>query len=299
MQPAQLFIDKDTFWEVMDAMVASALSAAVLGMEVWPIHVEVDIGDGLPYFVMVGFPSAQVKEAQDRVRTALKNNGFGLPAARITVNFAPADIRKEGARYDLPLAAAILAASGFLPGSCLADVMILGELGLTGEVYATTGILPGVMKARELGCRFCIVPSQNLEEAMLVPEIRSYGVATIGEMAQCLREPEAFGRSRGTGKGNASGKEGKPPAALPDFLEIRGQKTARRAAEIAAGGFHNFLMVGPPGSGKTMIACRLPGILPELTYEERLKVTRVYSIAGLLSQEDPLVNERPDRKSVV
>ena len=160
-------------------MFASVLSAAILGMEVHPIHVEADVSDGLPSFTMVGFPSAQVKEAQDRVRTALKNNGIALPPKRITVNFAPADIKKEGAGFDLPLAAAVLAASGILKPEQLQKVMMAGEISLNGNIHAISGILPMIIRAREEKCRFCVVPAENLREARLIPDMKVIGVKDL------------------------------------------------------------------------------------------------------------------------
>ncbi|MBR2527888.1 MAG: YifB family Mg chelatase-like AAA ATPase [Blautia sp.] len=276
-------------------MFASALSAVILGLEALPIQVEADVSDGLPSFVMVGFPSAQVREAQDRVRTALKNNGIFLPPKRVTVNFAPADIRKEGAGFDLPVAAAVLAASGYLSQKDLAGVMILGELSLNGEVYAAGGVLPRVLKARETGCRYCLIPRQNLAEARLVPGILSIGVTSLMQMIECLEDPEVFLEKEG--KGEQIDSQFLPPGNLekPDFQDVCGQESAKRAAEISAAGFHNLLMTGPPGSGKTMIARRIPTILPALSFEESLEVTRIYSIAGLLSQDNPLITERPFR----
>ena len=300
-------------------MFASVLSAVVLGLDVRPIQVEADVSDGLPGFTMVGFPSAQVREAQDRVRTAMKNNGFRLPPKKVTVNFSPADIKKEGAGFDMPVAAAVLAAGGMIDEPDLKDIMIYGELGLDGEVHATAGILPRVLKARELGCRFCIVPWQNLREASLVPDIRTYGIASLREMAERLRHPDQPVRILPPGTGRIIVETGKdpqegsvgagdapapPPQAVsamassvekPDFCDIQGQERTRRAAEIAAGGFHNLLMIGPPGSGKTMIARRMPTILPALSFEEKLELTRIYSIAGLLSEDTPLIEERPFR----
>ena len=269
-------------------MFASVLSAAILGMEVHPIQVEADVSDGLPSFTMVGFPSAQVKEAQDRVRTALKNNGIALPPKRITVNFAPADIKKEGAGFDLPLAAAVLAASGILRPEQLTAVMMAGEISLNGNIHAISGILPMIIRAREEKCRFCVVPAENLKEARLIPDMKVIGVRNLNEMIQYLRDPEDYCMEdiESTVEENTE---------KTDFCEIKGQESLRRAVEIAVSGFHNLLMIGPPGAGKTMIAKRIPGIMPSLSLEEGLELTKIYSIAGLLSPGDPLVRKRPFR----
>ena len=269
-------------------MFASVLSAAIMGMDVHPIQVEADISDGLPTFTMVGFPSAQVKEAQDRVRTALRNNGIALPPKRITVNFAPADIRKQGAGFDLPLAAAVLAAAEILNAQQLEGVMMAGELSLNGEIHAISGILPMVIRAREEKCRFCMVPYGNLREARLVTDMKVIGVKILIEMMEYIRRPDTYQWSEGA-EAAEPGKENL------DFSDIKGQESLKRAVEIAVSGFHNLLMIGPPGAGKTMVARRIPGIMPPLTFEEGLELTKIYSIAGLISPTDPLIRNRPFR----
>lgn len=173
---------------------ASVLSAAISGMEVCPVQVEADVSSGLPCFTMVGFPSTQVKEAQDRVRTALKNNGISLPPKKVTVNLAPADLRKEGAGFDLPVAAAVLAASGFIEPQLLRNVMVVGELSLNGEVRSVSGVLPRVIRARELGCRYCIIPFENLAEGALVKDMKVVGVQNIKEVLKLVSDPDAFGK---------------------------------------------------------------------------------------------------------
>lgn len=269
-------------------MFASVLSAAILGMDVHPIHVEADVSDGLPTFTMVGFPSAQVREAQDRVRTALKNNGIALPPKRITVNFAPADIKKEGAGFDLPLAAAVLAASDILKPEQLEGVMMAGEISLNGEIHAISGVLPIIIRAREEKCRYCVVPYDNLREANLIPDMKVIGVKNLLEMIQYAREPETY-------VSELKEREEKIITEKLDFSDIRGQESLKRAVEIAVSGFHNILMIGPPGAGKTMIARRIPGIMPDLTFEEGLELTKIYSIAGMLASGDPMIRERPFR----
>ena len=269
-------------------MFASVLSAAIFGMEVCPIQVEADVSNGLPSFTMVGYASAQVKEAQERVRTALKNSGVALPPRRITVNFVPADIKKEGAGFDLPVAAAVLAASGMLKPELLKDVMMVGEVSLNGEIHPVSGILPRVIHAGETGLRFCVIPFGNLKEGLLVKNINIMGVRTLKEMLLFLQDPEK----------HFAGQEETQQitdAETVDFKEIQGQEGAKRAAEIAAAGFHNILLIGPPGAGKTMLARRIPSIMPEITEEEAMELTKIYSIAGLLSEEAPLILKRPFR----
>ena len=272
---------------------ASVLSAAISGMEVCPVQVEADVSSGLPCFTMVGFPSTQVKEAQDRVRTALKNNGISLPPKKVTVNLAPADLRKEGAGFDLPVAAAVLAASGFIEPQLLRNVMVVGELSLNGEVRSVSGVLPRVIRARELGCRYCIIPFENLAEGALVKDMKVVGVQNIKEVLKLVSDPDAFGKENQFSEVNS--EENQVEECLVDFGEICGQESARRAAEIAVSGFHNILFIGPPGTGKTMLAKRIPTIMPSLTFEESLELTKIYSIAGLLSPKRPLIKARPFR----
>ncbi len=272
---------------------ASVLSAAISGMEVCPVQVEADVSSGLPCFTMVGFPSTQVKEAQDRVRTALKNNGISLPPKKVTVNLAPADLRKEGAGFDLPVAAAVLAASGFIEPQLLRNVMVVGELSLNGEVRSVSGVLPRVIRARELGCRYCIIPFENLAEGALVKDMKVVGVQNIKEVLKLVSDPDAFGKENQFSEENS--EENQAEENLVDFGEICGQESARRAAEIAVSGFHNILFIGPPGTGKTMLAKRIPTIMPSLTFEKSLELTKIYSIAGLLSSKRPLIKARPFR----
>ena len=271
-------------------MFASVLSAAILGIEVRPVQVEADVSNGLPSFTMVGFPSAQVKEAQDRVRTALKNNGFQFPPKKITVNLAPADMKKEGAGFDMPVAAAVMAAFEMIKPQVLEGVMMSGEISLNGEIHEVSGILPMVLCARDLGCRLCVVPYGNLKEGRLIRDVPVAGVKNLQELMQCLNDPEPYIQREKQEEPEDGGKRNQL-----DFADIEGQESAKRAAEIAVSGFHNILFIGPPGTGKTMLARRLPTIMPGISFEEKLELTKIYSIAGLLARDHPLISQRPFR----
>ena len=267
-------------------MFSRVVSAVISGVEARLIRVEADVSPGLPSFSVIGDVNTQVKEAQDRVRTALKNSGTALPPRRVTVNLAPADIRKEGTAFDLPMAAAILQACGILPEREGEERLVVGELGLNGDVGGVPGILSMVYQARKEGIRRCVVPRQNLKEARLVEGMRITGVGSFQEFPDLDERGE---------QEEVTAKERKEETGGEDFSQLLGQEYLKRAALLSAAGFHNLLLLGPPGTGKTMTARRLPSILPEMTLEESLEVTRIYSIAGLLAPEDPLMKKRPFR----
>lgn len=283
-------------------MYSSVLSATISGVEGVPVLVEADVSNGLPVFSMVGYLSSRVREAQERVWTALRNTGLSFPPKRITVNLSPADIRKEGTRFDLPIAAALLGAFGYLETDKLRGVCMAGELGLNGEIKGVRGILPIVDTAVRNGCRFCIIPAANLSETQEFSGIRILGVRSLREFMEHaqmkdwgITEPPELKENKGEKSGKEEGDQDDEEAYQEDFADIFGQEAAKRAAVIAAAGFHNILFIGTKGAGKTMIASRLPSIFPPLEEEERMELSRIYSVAGLLGKQRSMIRTRPFR----
>jgi magnesium chelatase family protein len=270
-------------------VLARVRSAAVLGVQAFPVLVEADLQSGLPSFSTVGLPDEAVRESRDRVRAAIVNSGFAFPAGRVTVNLAPADLRKEGSAFDLAIAVGLLAAQGLVPAAAAADLLLLGELSLDGGLKPVRGVLPVALAARSRGLRGLLLPPGNAAEAALVPELEVYPAATLADVAAFLTGERALERAA------APAPEDPDPADAVALEEVRGQEFARRALEIAAAGGHNLLFVGPPGSGKTLLTRCLPGILPPLSFEEALETTRIHSVAGLVAASRPLVRRRPFR----
>ncbi|MEZ5290088.1 MAG: YifB family Mg chelatase-like AAA ATPase [Vicinamibacterales bacterium] len=271
-------------------MLAHVRSAALRGLDALAVSVEVDVSFGLPVFAMVGLPDASVRESRDRVRAAIRNSGFDFPAHRITVNLAPADVRKAGASFDLPIAVAILAAAGVVPRQAPHRVAIVGELSLDGAVLPTRGILPVAIGLRRQGVDALFVPQGNAGEAAVVEALRVVPIRSLADAVGCLQRPDADWPAA-----IPSSAAPRRDAADGDLADVRGQATARRALEVAAAGGHHLLFVGPPGAGKTMLARRLPGLLPPLGFEEALDVTAVHSVAGLLAEGSGLLAARPFR----
>ncbi|MBQ8591433.1 MAG: YifB family Mg chelatase-like AAA ATPase [Lachnospiraceae bacterium] len=275
-------------------MLSKITSAAFCGLTSYLVTVETDISQGMPYFDIVGYPGSEVKEAKERVRVALRNSGITLPAMRITVNLSPANLRKEGTALDLPIALGILTSLGHLTMKQTENMILVGELGLGGEIKSVRGILPMVMEAKEKGYTSCIVPYENVAEGAVVKGIQVMGASSLQSVLEFL-QTDADRR-----------KEILPPYTIDteallrqqnaeeiDFAEIVGQESAKRAAEIAAAGLHHLMFIGAPGTGKTMLAKRVSTILPDFTIEESLEVSKIYSVSGLLHPTQSLVTKRP------
>lgn len=272
-------------------MYAQVLTAAVFGLETFEVRVEVDVGSGLPNFNIVGLPDTAVKEAKERVRASLINSEFEFPLRRIVVNLAPADIRKEGPLFDLPIALGILLATGQLKPKFNKNFLFVGELSLKGQLRPVNGVLSLALFAKNKGFEGIVLPADNGCEAAIVKDFEVYPVSNLREVTSFLQAEKEISPLKINLDEFLSGNF----SAEFCFSEVKGQEQAKRALEISAAGGHNVLMIGPPGAGKTMLARRLPSILPRLTFEEALEVTRIYSVAGLLKRGKPIITERPFR----
>ncbi len=272
-------------------MLSTVHSVALSGIEGYIVKVEVDVAGGLPGWEIVGLPGGAVRESKDRVRAAIRNAGYEFPARKITVNLAPADIKKEGPSYDLPIALGVLAGSEQVPPDLGAGYVVLGELSLDGGVRGVHGVLPAVLAAVQAGFHRVVVPEANAGEAALVEEATVYPVRDIGQMIRFLMGAEDIAPYRV----DVEALLGTAREADIDFAEVKGQAVVKRALEVAAAGGHNVLMLGSPGAGKTLLARCLPGILPDMDFAEALEVTKLYSLAGMLEPGQTLVTRRPFR----
>jgi magnesium chelatase family protein len=271
-------------------MLARVFSCAVIGLEGVIIEVEVDTGQGLPSIVVVGLPDAAVQESRERVQSAIKNSGFSLPRHRVTVNLAPAAVRKEGPAYDLPIAVGMLIATGQLMPHTVEGALIVGELSLDGSVRHVRGVLPMAALARDSGIQRIFTPQMDAAEAALIPDIEVIPVPTLGELHAHLSGGALIPEFE-----HLAAEDLPVPDSITDYQHIKGQEQVKRALEVASAGGHNLMMIGPPGAGKTLLARAMPGILPKMSIEEALDVTRIYSIADQLPSDVPLIQQRPFR----
>lgn len=277
-------------------MVAEVLSGMVQGIRGELVIVQTDISEGLPVFNMIGHLSSEVKEAKERVRTALKNTGFHLPPRRISVNLAPAELRKTGSRYDLAIAIGLFTAMGLVEATKVEGIIFLGELALDGVISPLTGVLPILMTAMESGYKQCIIPSDNIGEASIMTGMEIRGFHTLKEVFLYLTEKEAAHIYLSGDRKEMAVNEGPPEKEeSPDLSEVKGQQMAKRALEIAVAGCHNLLLDGPPGSGKSMLASCVPGLMPDMSRDEMIETTMIYSVKGMLKEGNSFITTRPFR----